>query len=271
MTDERGPLHVTGEVLATRKAGAYRHLTIAAPGIAQRFRAGNFVAVSVDEARLARRPLWIHRVKEAGAFGATLDVVVNPTGPGTTWLAQRPVGSRLEITGPLGRPFALPREPVACVLVGEGHRAAPLFALAERLRQRDCAVNLLVAAPDEAGLLSALEARRSARAVTVITGDGSIGLRGDIATHIDGVLERAGAEVVYAVGQLPTLRAVAEAAERRGAWSQVALETPMPCGTGLCQGCPVPVVAPDGVSRLVRGCVDGPVIRGDRVDWQALA
>ena len=157
------------------------------------------------------------------------------------------------------------------MLVGEGHGAAPLFPLAERLRERGCAVNLVVAAPDEARLLSALEARRSARAVTVITGDGSVGVRGDVPTQIDGILERADADVVYAVGPREMLHAVAGAAEQRGAWSQVALETPMPCGTGLCQGCPVPVIAEDGASRLVRGCVDGPVFRGDRVDWEALA
>lgn len=266
-----GPLHVTGEVLATKKSGAYRHLTITAPGIAQRFRAGNFVAVSVADGRLARRAFWIHRVKESGAFGPTLDIVVSATGPGSTWLAERPVGSRLEVTGPLGRPFALPREPVACVLVGEGHGAAPLFPLAERLRERGCAVSLVVAAPDEARLLSALEARRSARAVTVITGDGSVGVRGDVPTQIGGILERADADVVYAVGSREMLHSVADAAEQRGAWSQVGLETPTPCGTGLCQGCPVPVIAEDGTSRLVRSCIDGPVFRGDRVHWEALA
>ncbi|WP_397203561.1 hypothetical protein, partial [Nocardioides sp.] len=76
--------------------------------------------------------------------------------------------------------------------------------------------------------------------------------------------------IVYAVGPHEMLRAVAGAAEKRGAWSQVALETPMPCGTGLCQGCPVPVIAEDGASRLVRSCIDGPVLRGDRVHWEAL-
>ncbi len=268
---QRGPLHVTGEVLATRKVGGYRHLTIAAGEIPQRFRAGNFVAVSVDAGRLARRALWIHRVKEAGAYGPTLDVVVAVTGPGTAWLADRPVGSRLDVTGPLGRPFALPREPVSCVLVGEGHSAAPMLALAQRLRERGCVVNLVVAAPDEARLLSTLEARRSARSVTVITGDGSVGLRGDVATHVAGVLDRTDADVVYAAGPVSTLAAVAAAAEQRGAWSQVALETPMPCGTGLCHGCAVPVIAEDGVARMVRGCVEGPVIRGDRVHWEALA
>jgi dihydroorotate dehydrogenase electron transfer subunit len=45
----------------------------------------------------------------------------------------------------------------------------------------------------------------------------------------------------------------------------------MACGTGLCQGCPVPVVGEDGVARRVRACLDGPVIRGDRVHWAGLA
>lgn len=264
------PIHVVGEVLATKRAGAYRHLTIAAPGIPERFRAGNFVAVSVGDDRLARRPLWIHRVKETGAYGPTLDVVVEPRGPGSTRLAELPVGAHLPVTGPLGRPFALPREPVSCVLVGEGYAAAPLFPLAARLRERGCPVTLVLAADDEAHLLSALEARRSARSVSVVTRDGSVGARGDVPSLLDEVLERADADVVYAAGPTSTLAAVAAGAERRGAWSQVALETPMACGTGLCQGCPVPVVAEDGVTRRVRACVDGPVIRGDRVHWGEL-
>jgi dihydroorotate dehydrogenase electron transfer subunit len=211
--------------------------------------------------------MWIHRVKPTGGYGATIELVVEPVGPGTHWLATQPTGAKVDITGPLGRPFALPKEPVSCVLVGEGYAAAPMFPLAERLRERDCAVTLVVAAHDEAHLLSALEARRSARAVTVVTGDGSIGSRGSVADVLPEVLTKAGAEVVYAAGPLPTLHAVASAAEQAGAWSQTAVEQPMACGTGLCQGCAVPVVGEDGVARMVRACVDGPVFRGDRVRW----
>jgi dihydroorotate dehydrogenase electron transfer subunit len=261
------PLHVTGEVLATRKVGAYRHVTLVAPGIPDRFRPGNFVAVSAGPGLLARRAMWIHRVKPTGGYGATIELVVEPTGAGSRWLAEQPTGTRVEITGPLGRPFALPKEPVSCVLVGEGYAAAPLFPLAERLRERDCGVTLVVAADDEAHLLSALEARRSARAVTVVTRDGSIGRRGTVADVLPEVLGKAAAEVVYAAGPAPTLHAVASAAEQAGAWSQTALEQPMPCGTGLCQGCAVPVVGEDGVARMVRACADGPVFRGDRVRW----
>jgi dihydroorotate dehydrogenase electron transfer subunit len=264
-------VHVTGEVLAAKRVGAYTHLTLAAPGVPERFRPGTFVALSAGPERLGRRALWIHRVKPTGGYGATIEVVVEPVGPGTRWLAGLPAGARVAVTGPLGRPFALPKEAVSCVLVGEGYAAAPLFPLAERLRERDCTVTLVVAGADEAHLLSALEARRSARAVTVVTGDGSIGHRGGVRDVLPEVLAQARAEVVYAAGPVDTLHAVAAAAEQTGAWSQTALEQPMVCGTGLCQGCAVPVVGEDGVGRMVRACFDGPVFRGDRVRWDDLA
>ena len=264
-----GPVHVTGEVVASKRIGGYRHLTLTAPGVPERFRAGTFVAVTVA-GHVARRALWVHRVRASSAFGPTIDVVVETRGSGTEWLAAQPVGTKIAITGPLGRPFALPKEAVSCLLVGEGYAAAPLFPLAERLRERGCAVSLVVSAPDEARLLSALEARRSARSVTVLTADGSVGQRGHVADHVDDLVRRSEADVVYAAGPTDVLRAAAAAAEDAGAWSQVAVETATPCGTGLCHGCPLPVVGEDGVERVVRACTEGPVVRGDRVRWDAL-
>jgi len=41
----------------------------------------------------------------------------------------------------------------------------------------------------------------------------------------------------------------------------------MTCGTGLCMGCVLPAVGNDGITRMVRACVDGPVFRGDLVRW----
>ena len=87
---------------------------------------------------------------------------------------------------------------------------------------------------------------------------------------MEDLLRRSEADVVYAAGPTAVLRAAARAAERAGAWSQVAVETSTPCGTGLCHGCPLPVVGEDGVDRVVRGCADGPVVRGDRVRWDDL-
>ncbi len=262
------PVHVTGEVLASRKAGAYRLLTLVAPGVAERFRPGTFVALSVGESLLGRRAFWVHRVKATGGYGTTLDIVVSPVGPGTRWLAALPPGSRVEVTGPLGRPFALPKEPARCLLIGEAYAAAPLFPLAERLRERECPTTLVIGAADEAHLLNALEARRSAGSVTVVTADGSVGERGDLAEVAARFVGEA--DVVYAAGSVPLLGRVARAAEDHQVWSQLALERPLTCATGLCQGCPVPVAGDDGCDHTVRACVDGPVFRGDRVLWEEL-
>ncbi|MEI2713312.1 MAG: hypothetical protein V9G04_08425 [Nocardioides sp.] len=266
------PVHVQARILTNKSVGAFRHLTLVAPGVGDRFRPGNFLAVSVgsDGARLARRAFWIHRVRPTGGHGLTVEVVVEPTGPGTRWLARQPADTTLQVTGPLGRPYAMPKQPVRCLLVGEGHSAAPLFTLAERLRDRDCSVTLLVGAVDEAHLLSALEARRVARAVTIVTQDGSVGRRGHVREHVREALTQSGADVVYAAGDRDLLHEVAAAAEDAGAWSQVGLETQLICGTGLCEGCAVPIVGEEGAPRSVRACFEGPVIRGDRIRWDAL-
>ena len=140
-------------------AGAFRHLTLVAPGIGERSRPGSFLAVSVGEASLARRALWIHRVRTVGGHRAAIDVVVEPRGTGTRWLAALSPGTPLEVTGPLGWPFSLPREQARCLLVGEGYAAAPLLALSERLPERTCAVRLVLCGPDEGHLLDVLETR----------------------------------------------------------------------------------------------------------------
>lgn len=267
------PVHVEAELLATRRLGAYRLLSLSAPGVAERFRPGTVVALSLGPERLARRSFWVHRVRPVGGHGASVDVVLAPggSGSGSAWLAAQPVGTRLPLTGPLGRPFALPREPVDCLLVGVEASAAVLFPLAERLRERGCGVHLLLGARDEAHLLSALEARRTARSVTVVTADGSVGRRGDVAGALAERVAQLDPDVLYAAGPLPTLHVVAAAAEAHGAWSQTAVELASPCATGLCHGCPLPVVGEDGAPREVRACTEGPVVRGDRVRWADLA
>lgn len=268
-----GPLRLDASVLDVRKAGPYRQLTLVADGIAERFRPGNVVALRVggeDSAHIGLRSMWIHRVRPTGAWGGTVEVVVDPVGAGSRWLAGLGEGAVVPLVGPLGRPFALPRDPVGCLLVGVGRGVAPLVPLAERLRERGCVVHVLSAADDEAHLFAALDLRRVARSVSVATVDGSVGTAGTVAEVLADVLDRTRPDVVYACGPVADLHPVAVLADERGAWSQTALEVPGPCATGLCQGCPVPVVAPHGGGRVVRACHEGPVFRGDRVRWADL-
>ncbi|MGZ4460352.1 MAG: iron-sulfur cluster-binding protein [Nocardioidaceae bacterium] len=268
-----GPVQVAGEVLSVRRAGAFHHLTFVAPGIAERHRPGAQVALSVGgpmSAVLLRRALPVFRTRATGAYGGTVEVVLPATDDAGRWLAGAPAGTALDVVGPVGRPFALPRDPVTCLLVADGAASAPLFGLAERLRERGCVVHMLLTGETEAHVFGALEARRAARTVTVTTADGSVGIPGTPADVLPDLLDRSAADVVYAAGPVPLLHAAARAAEQHGAWSQVAVPWPTACGTGLCHGCAVPVVAEHGVAQLVRACTEGPVLRGDRVRWDAL-
>lgn len=266
----RGPVQAAGEVLTVKRAGAYRHLTLVAPGVAERFRPGAVVALRIGGARsdrLLRRTFAIYRARPTGAYGGTVEVLFAVDGPGTDWLAKAAPGTAVDVVGPLGRPYALPKEPVACTLVGEGHRSASLFGLAERLRERGCGVHMVLGAPTESMLFGVLDARRAAKTVVVATEDGSVGIQGRVSDVLPDLLARTGTDVVYASGSSDMLHAVAQAAELQGAWSQTAVDVPMPCGTGVCLSCVLPVVGEDGVTRMARACTEGPVFRGDRVRW----
>jgi dihydroorotate dehydrogenase electron transfer subunit len=256
-----GPLHVTAEVLAAKTVGAYHHLSLVAPGVGERSRPGSFLAVSVGDGHLARRAMWIHRVGPMGGHRAVVDIVVEARGPGTRALAALTTGAEVEVTGPLGRSFALPREPARCLLVGEGYAAAALTSLPERLRERRCLVRMVLGGADDAHLLEPLAARRSVGQVEVAVGEPT-------AAVLRALPE---VDVVYAAATTSTLRFLADAVAGTDVTCQVALERPLTCATGLCQGCPVPVRDEGGCSHVVRACVDGPVFRAGRVDWEALA
>jgi len=265
---------VTGELIATRRAGAYQHLTLVAPGVAESARPGQFVALAVcgaASAYLLRRCFSIHRVSPSGTYGGTVDIVVAPHGPGTRWITRMRLHDEVDVVGPLGRPFPLPKEPVPCVLVGGGYGSAPLFWLAQQLRERGCHVEMVLGAASEDRLFGVVEARRSADGVTVTTDDGSVGAKGWVSDVLPDIIRLTGARVVYGCGPMGMLRSVTEVATREGAVAQVAVEESMACGVGVCMTCVMPVVGNDGTTRMLRSCVEGPVFRGDRVRWDAFA
>lgn len=265
-------VQVTGELIATRRVGAYQHLTFVAPGIAELARPGQFVALAVGgatSANLLRRCFSIHKVSPSGTYGGTVDIVVAAHGPGTTWISRLTLHDEADIVGPLGRPFPLPTEPVPCVLVGGGYGSAPLFWLAEQLAAKGCHVEMVLGAASEDRLFGVVEARRVADGLTVTTDDGSAGTRGWVSDVLPRVIQLSRAAVVYGCGPMRMLRSVTEVAAAEGAVAQVAVEESMACGVGVCMTCVMPVAGPDGTTRMVRSCVEGPVFRGDRVRWDA--
>jgi dihydroorotate dehydrogenase electron transfer subunit len=268
-------VQVSGTVLTVREVGGYHALTLVAPAIAERFRPGQFVAVAVGgehTGRLLRRCFAVYEVKSD--YGGTVELVFADRDPGTAWLTGRRSRDTLNVVGPLGRPFRLPRDPVSCLLVGGGPGGAALFSLADALHRRGCQVHFVLGGPDAAHVFGARSAQRIGDSATVVTADGSVGSRGEVAGVLPQALADSRADVVYACGPTQTLRQVSQVSSDYGIPVQVCLEEFLQangaCGTGLCLTCVLPVIGDDGVTRMLRACADGPVLRGERVRWSDL-
>jgi dihydroorotate dehydrogenase electron transfer subunit len=254
------PVQLDAEVVGRREVAAYVELTLAAPEIAERAAPGQFVAFAVGgplSAALLRRSIAL-----AGAADGRVTVVVAAHGVGSTWLAGLPVGDRVDVVGPLGRPFPMPAPGTPALLVGGGYGAAALVGLAAALREAGSPV-LAVSGAASADRLSSVEELGAHGRVVVTTDDGSAGRPGWVTDAVREVVGDAG--VVYACGPMGMLRAVADVATAAGVPSYVAVEESMACGIGVCMTCVLPVVGADGRTRFSRSCTEGPVFGGDRV------
>jgi dihydroorotate dehydrogenase electron transfer subunit len=227
---------------------------------------GHFAAVAVGGiggGMLLRRAFSIHK----STPGQSLEIIFAPHGEGTQWLATQNAGDVIDVIAPLGEPFVLPRQPVACVIVAGGYGAAPMELLARALRSRGCRVDVVLGAATEAKLFGVLDLKGVSDSVIVTTDDGTSGVRGRVTDVLPNIIKQNGSQAVYACGPMPMLQAVAQVAQENGAFSQCAVEESMACGIGVCMTCVLPVIGDDGVTRMVRSCVEGPVFRGDRVRW----
>jgi dihydroorotate dehydrogenase electron transfer subunit len=214
---------------------------------------------------LGRRAFAVHDVRPD--HGGTVEIVFEARGPGTRWLASLRARDTLDTVGPLGRPFPITRDPSSCLLIGVGYGSAPLFGLAARLRERGSSIDYLLGGDSADRVFGALTARRNGRSAAVATTDGSFGARGQVTGLMEQIIREARTDVIYACAPVPVLREVAAVAGRYDIPVQASVDVPMACGTGVCMGCVLPVTGTDGITRIVRSCVDGPVFRADLVRW----
>jgi dihydroorotate dehydrogenase electron transfer subunit len=267
---ETPPVQLSGEILSVQRIGVYTQFTVVAPDIATGFRPGHFVAVAVggeNTSMILRRAFAVCGATVSERFAGTIQFVVAAHGPGTQWLIERRAGEALDIVGPLGNPFPVPSGPSPAVLVGGGYGSAPLLPLAQALLANGSPVEFVLGAATAGRLYGELAAKRMVGRVVVTTDDGSAGERGLVTDALPAAIERIGAEIVYACGPMPMLRAVGEIARERAIRAQVAVEESMACGIGVCMTCVLPVRGDDGKSRFVRSCVDGPVFDALNVRW----
>lgn len=261
------PVHARAEVLSNTPTGAYHHLLLRAPGVAQRVRPGHFGTLTVggrDSSALLPRAFFLHHADPAAE---TVELIVAARGRGTRQLVGCRAGDRLDLIAPLGTPFPLPDGPASALLVAEGYRTAALLDLGRDLLERSGQVGFLIGAPTVDRLFGVEQARLLTPDVLVVTEDGSAGLQGTVTAPLAEAIRAIDATVVYSSAQPDVLRRITGIAAGLATGSQVAVEELMACGVGICMSCVLPVIGEDGVSRFVRSCTEGPVFDGARVRW----
>jgi dihydroorotate dehydrogenase electron transfer subunit len=112
-----------------------------------------------------------------------------------------------------------------------------------------------------------LEGKRSVNSLTVTTEDGSAGVKGRVTDVLPSLIEKNASEIIYSCGPMGMLAAVEEVSKTHHTMHQCAVEESMACGIGICMTCVLPVKDENGVIKMTRSCIDGPVMDGERVMW----
>jgi dihydroorotate dehydrogenase electron transfer subunit len=260
------------EIISNKKVGAYHHMVFAVGEMAANARPGNFVAISVggpNSAMILRRAFAIYRSSDRGQYGGTIELVVAPHGQGSRWLTSLEIHDHVDMVGPLGTSFGIPVEPVNALLIGGGYGSAPLFGLAELLKDRGCRVDMILGASSAGKIYAPLEGKRSVNSLTITTEDGSTGVHGRVTEVIPELISKHNSAIIYSCGPMAMLSAVDVIAEKFGVMHQCAVEESMACGIGICMTCVLPVKDENGIIKMMRSCIDGPVMDGSHVVWDS--
>ena len=265
----KNSVQMNAEVISNKKVGPYHHMVFAVGDMAAHCRPGNFVAISVGGSHsslILRRAFAIYRAIDKGPMGGSIELVIAPHGEGSKWLCSRIVGDFVDLIGPLGTAFGIPTTNANTMLIGGGYGSAPLFALAELLKNRGCRVDMVLGASTANKIYAPLEGKRSVSSLTLTTDDGTTGIHGQISEAIPRLIREFGTEVIYSCGPMGMLAAIAKIADEFDLAHQCAVEEAMACGIGVCMTCVVPIKHEAGI-KMVRTCIDGPVMDGAEIIW----
>lgn len=232
-------------------------------GLAQMAKPGQFISVyPKNQSTLLPRPISICAIdKEKNR----LRIVYRIAGKGTKEFSGYHAGAPVNILGTLGNGFPLEAAKGRRVfLMGGGIGIPPMLGLAKALKTQGIEPDIIVGYRNK-DLFLADELAECGR-VHIATEDGSVGTKGNVMDAI--AAEDLIADVIYACGPMPMLRAIKKYAEEKDIPAYISLEERMACGVGACLGCVVKTKKTDAHSHVnnARVCTDGPVYLASEVD-----
>lgn len=228
--------------------------------IAVQAKPGQFISVySNDKSRVLPRPISICEIdREQGK----LRIVYRVVGKGTEEFSKALAGDTFEILGPLGNGFPLEKAKGKRVLmVGGGIGVPPMLQTA-----KEAEAEAVIVSGYRNSNLFLKEELENAGSLYIATEDGSVGTKGNV---LDAIRENdIQADVMFACGPTPMLRALKQYAEEKNMPCWISMEEKMACGIGACLACVCQSKNVDAHSHVhnKRICKDGPVFLSTEVE-----
>ena len=236
-------------------------LTVKAPYVANKAKAGQFVIIRTDE-KGERIPLT---VSDFDAAAGTVTIVVQAVGLTTKKLSKMEKGDFIaDVVGPLGMPTEF-GEPKKAIIIGGGVGCAIAYPQAKALYNMGVDVTVIAGFRSKDIVILEDEMRAVSRKLYITTDDGSYGEKGLVTDVLKRLLESGGYDLVIAIGPVIMMKFVALTTKPYGVRTVVSLNPIMIDGTGMCGGCRVKV---GGDTKFA--CVDGPDFDGHLVDFDEL-
>ena len=223
---------------------------------------GQFISMYTnDGSKLLPRPISICEIdKENGRLRMVYRVTGENTG--TEQFSKMKAGDTLPVIGPLGNGFPLEEgKGKKAFLMGGGIGGPPILELSKQL---DCEKQIVVGYRNADTFLREEFGRNGQ--VYISTEDGSVGTKGNV---MDAIRENGlDADIIYACGPTPMLRAIKAYAEEHNITCYISLEERMACGIGACLACVCKTKEKDHHSNVhnKRICKDGPVFLSTEVE-----
>ena len=237
-------------------------MVVAAPQVARKTKAGQFVIVRIDE-RGERIPLTVADFdREAG----TITIIFQEVGKSTMQMGTMEVGDTFAtFTGPLGHPTEI-KDYGTVVCVGGGVGIAPIHPIARALKEAGNTVISIIGARNKELLFWEDKMAAASDELIVCTDDGSYKRKALVTEPLKELLEGPKKIAqVWAIGPAIMMKFVSLTTKPFQTPTLVSLNTIMIDGTGMCGGCRV--LLDDGAQFV---CVDGPEFDGHAVDWNNL-
>lgn len=234
---------------------------IEAPDIAKNAKPGQFIIFRIDE-KGERVPLTIARTdKERGI----IRIIFQEVGKSTKKLGQLCEGDYIrDIAGPLGHPTEIKKHGTIVAVAG-GLGTAEVLPVIKAFKTEGNKVIAIVGARTKDLILLEEELKEISDNVLFATDDGTYGKKGFVTDVLKDVLEEQDIDMVYAIGPVPMMKAVANLTKEKNIKTLVSLNPIMVDGTGMCGACRVTIA---GKTKFA--CVDGPEFDAHEVNWDEL-